>query len=490
MNTPQPDLLRHTSPVRLPAVLLLVVPFGGCMVHEVDRDPPPPIEVPEAYSAGGTGELTDRWWQTLGDERLDGFVDTLVEGNLELRAAWSRIAAAQAVARASGAGLLPSVDASAGVSYSRSVFSFGGQSGDNEQARYSLSVAASYEVDLWGRVRSAEAAAEAEIVATREDLEATAMTLVAQAVDAWVLLMEQHQLRDLVKVQLETTETNLELIEARFQVGRAGAADIYQQRQQLASLNAQLPLIEARIATTKHLLAVLSGRPPTEDLVGELRALPEVPPLPSAGVPVALLERRPDVRAARLRVVAQDYRVGVAIADQYPKLGFSADAGFTSFDIVELFESFVFGLAANLVAPLFDGGRRSAEVDRNRAVLEQLVAAYGATLLTAFREVEDALVREAKQREYIERLSEQIDLAERTLEETRARYLQGATDYLPVIVTLRSLQGLEQSLVSAKRQLVSYRVQLHRALGGTWTKALQKPEYKASSKPAGEGESK
>ncbi|HRE92270.1 MAG TPA: TolC family protein, partial [Myxococcota bacterium] len=184
----------------------------------------------------------------------------------------------------------------------------------------------------------------------------------------------------------------------------------------------------------------------------------------------------PDVRAALLRVTAADHRVGAAIAAQYPSLNLSASTGFQSPDLLELFEYWVWNLAANLVAPLFDGGRRSAEVDRSRAVLEDLVLAYGQAALTAVTEVESALVQESRQRQHVERLDEQLKLARLAFGETEVRYANGLSTYLEVLNAQRALQQSEQSMLQAQRQLLSFRVQLHRALGGTWMNAATTTE--------------
>ncbi|MEC9072711.1 MAG: TolC family protein, partial [Myxococcota bacterium] len=178
------------------------------------------------------------------------------------------------------------------------------------------------------------------------------------------------------------------------------------------------------------------------------------------------------------------HRVGVAIADRFPALRIGGSTGFQDRDISELFTNWVWSLAANVVAPLFEGGRRAAEVERTRAVLEERLHQYGGVVLRALGEVEDALSGERRQKEHLSALSTQLDDARATLEEARRRYVAGLVDYLPVLTALQSVQQVERQAVSARRQCLSFRVQLSRALGGAW--GVQTP-VKAASTAVPEG---
>ena len=220
---------------------------------------------------------------------------------------------------------------------------------------------------------------------------------------------------------------------------------------------------------------VLLGKPPGQAPTVQTRALPPLPPLPDPGVPARLLERRPDLRAARLRVEAADERVGAAVADLLPTLRLSAEFGYQSFEISQLFDSFIGNLAAGLTAPLFDGGRRLAEIDRSDAVLFERLQQYGQAWITALQEVEDALAREREQKQLLSRLDEQIGLAEATLTRARESYLGGLADYLTVLTALQTVQTLERNRLAARGRLLSFRVQLHRALGGSWTDRIGAP---------------
>jgi outer membrane protein TolC len=206
-------------------------------------------------------------------------------------------------------------------------------------------------------------------------------------------------------------------------------------------------------------------------------ALVNLPPLPSAGIPSDLLQVRPDIRSAQRRVASADHRIAEAVADRYPVLRLSGEVSLLTqkSDFISQALTPLWNLVAGLTAPIFDGNRRAAEVDRRDAVLAERVSVYGQTVLTALMEVENALVQERQQSLYIEQLTLQLEAAHAAVEQSRERYEGGLTDFLPVLTATSAAQVNEQTLLDAKRQLLSFRIQLCRALGGRWTTQLEAP---------------
>jgi outer membrane protein TolC len=234
--------------------------------------------------------------------------------------------------------------------------------------------------------------------------------------------------------------------------------------------------VESAISLSQNRIAVLTGRVPGADIGGQRDALPELPPIPGTGLPGDLLVRRPDVRAARLRAEAADHRVAAAVADRLPSLRLSGSLGKQSGDITEIFTvPTVWSVLGQLIAPLVDGGRRKAEVERNEAVVDERLADYGQALLSAIVEVDSAIVQENQQILYVAQLAEQVEVAGAALQDAQARYREGLSEqgFLQVLTALQTQQRAELSLLSARRQLVSFRIQLCRALGGTWTSSLE-----------------
>jgi multidrug efflux system outer membrane protein len=204
--------------------------------------------------------------------------------------------------------------------------------------------------------------------------------------------------------------------------------------------------------------------------------MPAIGPFPAVGLPADLLANRPDVRAAGVRLQSAQWQVSAARANRLPALRLTADAQYGRSDLDLLFDTWLLSLAADLTAPIFDGGRRAAEVDRTRALVDENLWAYRRTVLTAVKEVEDAMVSEIRQREHIEGLKAVNATAQKGLEEAIGRYRNGLSDYLPVITQLLSFQDLERNLIVQQEQLIRYRIGLYRALGGGWLAETEYPE--------------
>jgi outer membrane protein TolC len=214
---------------------------------------------------------------------------------------------------------------------------------------------------------------------------------------------------------------------------------------------------------------VLLGRPPGSVLDSIDTNLPVLPPLPQTGLPLQLINKRPDIQSAFYRLQASDREVAAAISNKYPRLNFSLTAAIRSNTFSNLFQSQAISLSAGLLAPIFYGGRLSALVDQTEAVRGQRLNEYGQTILIAFHEVENALIQEIKQTERITVINEQVTLAERTNGQLRIEYLNGSIPYLDVLVALNQEQQLRRDLISATATLLEIRVSLYRALAGGFT---------------------
>lgn len=472
------DTSRFRRP-SLAALLLMGWLFAaGCAVHPVEPVGIPP-ETPAAFSR--TGEAVQpRWWEAFNDSNLTRLVERALRENPGLLQAWARLDQSRALADRAAAGFWPELNLDGQASRSRSSLDVAGQEIVSRSNRFSLTGAASYEVDLWGRVAAGARAADLDAEAARADAETAATTLAAEVADVWFQAVEQRARLGLARDQLQTNKTLLELIQTRFGYGLSSALDVYQQKQLVSASQAEIPPIRSNLQVLRHRLAVLLGRPPGESVVEVGSRLPEPPPLPDTGVPADLVRRRPDIRASGLRLAAADNRVAQAVADRFPALRLSASGGYRAGQLADLFSTSVWDLLAGVSAPMVDGGRRRAEVRRVEAVVRERTADYLETALTAFREVEDALVRESFQREFITRLEEQIANARQELEQARLQYENGIRDYLNVLTALRNVQSLERQWVGARRLLLTRRIELYRALGGAWTGTLTPPEAAAA----------
>ncbi|MFO7715265.1 efflux transporter outer membrane subunit [Desulfosarcina sp.] len=432
-------------------------------------------ELPDAYSLyGQEPDLSSPWWVSVGAPELNRLILTALADNFTLKEAWARLQQARSLAIQAGAGLYPELEATGSADYTRlrSENTSGSSAGRDS---YALGLVSSYELDLWGRLRSQREAALFGVNAREDDLSTARVTLAAEVADRWVQIVSQRLQMQLLDKQLKNNLTFLELIELRFRKAMVSALDVYQQKQVVESVRARLPLVEAESQLLMHELAVLLGRPPRADLGLIQTQIPVVDQLPGLGLPADLLANRPDVRAAGSRLKAAEWQVAAARANRLPALRFSAGAQYGTSDMDLLFDTWLLNLAANLTAPIFDGGRRAAEVDRARAQADENLWTYRQTVLTAVKEVEDALESETRQREHIHGLESVMAAARRGLEEAIQRYRRGLSDYLPVLTQLIAVQDLERDLIRQREALVRYRIGLHRALGGGWIDRADTP---------------
>lgn len=425
--------------------------------------------MPSGYSQPGeTSTGPDRWWQNFNSADLNRLVDEALTDNLSLRQAWARLNQARALTRQRESSRQPDLTLSAEQSTSRQRANSVTSSSDTTD----LGLISSFEIDLWGRVAAEINSQQKEEQATREDLYTVAISLSAEVAERWLQLLTQVEKQSVLTEQLQTAQSYLDLIDLRFRKAQATALDLLQQQEAIAALKTELPALQAEEQRLRHELALLLGNNPQQSLELSRFELPQLLPLPDPGIPAELLEQRPDVRAAGLRLQEADWDLTVAEADRLPALRLTASAT-TRGDFNELFDNWLLNLAGNLTAPLLDGGQRSAEVERRQAVIDERLAAYQETVLTAIREVEDALITEQKLLEEQAALKYQLQLAEQALNTAKNRYLKGLSDYLPVLTGLQKVEQLQQTLLTQQRDLLTNRVALHRALGGDWTEQLQ-----------------
>lgn len=450
----------------LPLTCCLFV--AGCYTP-ADRSALPFDESP-AFSAREGAELTDQWWLAFEDDGLNLRIDSALSNNLDLLAAWQRLAEARALVRRAASEQSVQLDATSGVRRDESITS------SSDQTEIGLGVAASYEVDLWGRIDSLTEAERLRARATEADYSAAAITLSAAVSLTWYQLAQVGQQLELVQSQLDVNETFLDLLQERFNVGLIRSVDVVRQQQLVEATREQAIVLNAEREVLEHQLAILEGRPPqSAESMSEV-ALPELPASPSAGLPSTLLQRRPDVRAALLQLQAADADLAAAVSDQYPRLNLSASLETIAERPADLFEDWLFSIAGQAIAPLLDGGERRAEIQRNEAIVNRRVAEYGQVVLAAFGEVENALAQEARQTQRLTSVNEQLRLADDAVEQLRTQFLNGVGDYLAVLTALQDKQQLERDVVSARLDLIAFRIALYRSLAGGFETPLEQSE--------------
>jgi NodT family efflux transporter outer membrane factor (OMF) lipoprotein len=450
-------------------ISVVIAIFMACTPHQINKDVSPLVQGNNTYTISKEGiEPNKLWWKSFNDKFLDDVVERALLGNFTLMQARARLEQAIASDRQAASILYPELSGRASGEESWS-------DEDKSENTFDAGVALSWEIDLWGRLSSASRAAGYEILASREELEAVAVLLTTRVAETYFQIIEQRLQLKLLDSQIKAGEALLELTELRFAYGEASVVDVFQQRQQLASTRSQVPVVRSRLRTLENRIHVLQGKAPASMSLVLADDFPELPGLPLTGVPVDLLKNRPDLRRIYNQIVAVDYRVAEAVADRFPKFELTGIAKFT--DRIAT-EGLLLSILLEATAPIIDWGKRSLEVDKRQALLREELARYSQAYLTAIEEVENALWQEKHQKELLKTLEDQLNIARSNLTESGNRYRQGLTDYLPVLTALQSLQRLERDIISKQRELISYRILLHRALGGSYLT----PEYYDAAK--------
>ncbi|PLX78028.1 MAG: hypothetical protein C0614_08850 [Desulfuromonas sp.] len=454
--------------IRLTSVLLVTSLVWGCSLHQPEPVQPPP-DLPAKFSRwqGSAGEQQHSapWWQDFADPQLNRLIEVLLAENLSLEQGLARLEQARATARQAGAGQWPSLTLSGEAGRSRQPGATGPSTGDTRQ----LAVAAAFEIDLWGKLAARSKAAEHSTQANFAELQTLTLGLVSQLIDLYYLAVEQRAQIRLVDQTIASFSETQNRVEHRYRLGVRPAIDVYQARQSLQNARAGRELFEAGLANAEHAMAVLIGRYPDRTSTGKLATLPALETSFPVGLPSQLLEQRPDLQTAMARIAAADQNVAAAIADRFPSINLLATYGRSRQELASgVLSGDFWSLVSGLTLPIFDAGRRQAEVERNQAVLREAVAAYRLAVLNAFREVEDGLANHQASNLRIRSLEETETATAATMRLAWQNYLQGLSDYLPVLTAQRAHYDTQSHLLAARRQLISHRISLARALGGNW----------------------
>jgi len=447
---------------------VLAVALSGCMVGPDYKRPG--THLPEAFAEADVGQGTPavpaKWWTLYNDPLLDGLVDDALARNADVRLAAARVEEAEAALREARATLFfPLVNGNAGATRSRSFSTGSPRTGNN----FNLGLSTSFEVDLWGRLRRADLAVRDQLLATRYARDTVALSLAgtvartyfaARSLDAQVVASNET---------LAAAEQSVNIAQKRADAGVASALDVYQAGTLRTQAAAQAKEVARQRAVIVHQLGVLTGHLDLQLPVGDLAKLP-VPPLPPAGLPSQLLERRPDVRQAEAALSAATNRIGVARANEFPALTLTGSLGLQSPELSSLFDSgsHVWSVGAGLLGPILDGGRYRARTQQAEAQAHQAEAQYQRATETAFREVSDALsnVRWAADTEGD--LLARVEQSRQALRLAGLRYDRGYSAYLEVLDAQRTLNDAQLAAIRNRQAYLGYTVDLMTSLGGGW----------------------
>jgi multidrug efflux system outer membrane protein len=454
-----------------PAVSILAV--SACTMAPVYHVPVTPSAAAYKETKGWTtatpldGQPRSAWWQGFGDPVLSALETRAEAASPTIAAAVARYDQAVALADRAGAERVPEV--SVGPSLSRERLSAGRPlgSGSATYTARTLGGSVDWEVDLWGRLRNEARAGQADAAASDADLASARLSLHASIADSYFRLRGLDAETELLRQTIAAYGRAFELTAIRHSGGIASGLDTNRAQSQLSDAKAQLATIALDRAYVEHELAVLVGETPSTFTLAP--ATPTIQPIAlSVGIPSELLQRRPDIAAAERRVAAANQRIGVAKAAQFPQLTLGLSGGYqsTSGSIVSAANSFWALGPLALLAPIFDGGRRSADVRRSRAIFDETAADYRRIVLEAFRDVEDGLAAANHLADAEREQDAAAAAAGRTGDLALIRYRDGASDYLEVVVAQTVALNAQRAALRLHTQRLQASVALVRAMGG------------------------
>jgi len=465
------------------AVFLL----AGCAAPEFKQ---PDVSVPTAFKEADIRVASDgtrwkraqpaeqqargEWWLAFNDPALTALINEAASNNASLAVAAARLKQARAIAGIAEADRSPQLGVAAGAQRSApSALEARLPPGANPPAStaYTARLTASYEVDLFGRVASSVAAARGDADASQATYRSVLLSLQADVAQTYFRLRATDAELDTLAETVRLREENVKVNQRRFDLGDIGEFDLTRAKTELSTTRAEAIGLQRQRASSEHALAVLLGVPAASFNAGaspllDAALMPNIP----AGLPSALLERRPDIAAAQRAMEASNARIGVARAAMFPSLNIGASAGGVAATFSDIFSagSQSWLLGAMLAAPLIDGGRNRANVNRSEAALEESVAAYRQTVLTAFAEVEDNLaglrILEGQSAE----IEDAVRSARRAADLAQKLYAAGRSSYLELLDAQRNLAAVERSAVQLRGNRAVTTVALIRALGGAW----------------------
>src|SRR5687768_2018964 len=457
----------------LTVAVLLPLVLSGCIVSRVDPEKPEqPLPAALPPQPDATAQLPDPWWTIFHDPTLDKLVDEAIAHNPDIAVAAGRVAEARAGLRIVNADRVPNLDIEGDATRSKSsalVNNFPGV--DRYQTTYTVQGAVGFELDLWGRYQRASESARAQLLNTEFGREATKLSLTGEVARGYFGLIAAAQQLARARDTLSTRNESLRLEKIRFDAGESDEFTFKRSEADAAATRVSAHRLEREVVERTNALGILLGRSP-KDLVDAAisvqgASLPDAVTLPAA-LPSTVLERRPDIGASEALLESAAADIGVARADMFPRISLTGLFGSLSTELSDLFTkpAEAWSASGSILAPLFEGGRLSANVARTKAVREQRKAEYSRTVQSAFREVLDALQGQSLIVGVRDANAEQVAALARATELAELRYQQGDIAYLELLDVRRSLFQAEIDLVAAQRDALLNTVDLALAVGG------------------------
>ncbi len=471
-----------------PASITLLLLAAGCAVGPNYQKPDTPV--PAAWQEGQqkgvdtqAAELA-HWWKEFKDPLLDSLVERAVKSNLDLKVAEARVREERASLAATASGLWPTLDVSGSYSRNRvskngffsgnpipgsSSFAGGGKLENNF---YRTGFDSSWEIDVFGGTRRQVEAAEATLAATVEDQRSVLVTLLGDVAKNYIDLRGLQRQLVVAQQNLAAQQDTLGLTKVRFEAGLASDFEVAQAEGLVNSTAAQIPTLQSALKQAAYRIDVLLGTRPGSawSELAKDAAIPALPPKAQVGLPADLLRRRPDIRQAERLLASATAQVGAATADLYPKFSLTGNIGLQSISASNWFsaQSRFWSIGPTITWPVFDAGKIRANIEIRNAQQEQALRLYEKSVLTAFEDVENALVNYGNEQTRYRSLLEAVAANRRALQLAEELYTQGLVPFLNVLDAQRTVYTSENDLAQSEASMASNLVALYKALGGGW----------------------
>ncbi len=467
-------------------MLGIVVTSSGCLL--TSDLPDPALELPGQYQPQGykAARLSDPdapppldWWRGFRSRELTELMEEAQRVNLDIAAAVARFIQADALARIAGAPLLPSLSGTASETYSRTsgASASGLNNGGREVVNYQASLSASYEIDFWGKNRDAAQVAEETAVADRFDRDVVALTTLTSVANAYFqVLASQDRIRT-AEQNIASATRILEAIRQRFKAGTGTDLDVAQQESVLANQKALVPPLRQTLGQNINALATLVSRPPESIHVtgGSMDhiSVPRIAP----GLPSELLTQRPDIRRQEAQLASATANVGSARAQFFPSIQLTGQGGYQSSALVSLFQPHAafFNIVGSLTQPIFDGGRILGNFELTKARQDELLQTYRKTVVSAFADVDNALIAIRQSTEKLRLQREVLASSRRAFQLSEQQLRAGTADIVTVLNTQLTLFQAEDALWQAELARLLAIISMYQALGGGWEPRMERP---------------
>lgn len=454
--------MRNTS------LILLLVLLTGCSIGPdyVRPDFKSPAQWTIEYQSA-VDLANTRWWQQFGDPVLDSLIETSIRGNLDLKSATAKVEQYLGVLDTTRSQMFPQITAG----FAPSAYRASGVTTESYQATLN----ASWEIDLWGKIRRSTEAAQAQILSSEAGRRTVLMTVVSNVAGGYLTLRGLDRQLEIAQATEKIYADSLRLFQLRFNYGSISQLELSQAESQYESARQSIPVYQSQIRQQENLLSLLLGKTPG--------AIPRGKPLDQLipvgipeGLPSTLLERRPDIIQAEQMLIAANANIGAAKAAYFPRISLTGLLGVASNDLGTLFGSGtgIWSAGGQLVAPLLNFGQISGQVKQAEALQQQMLYQYQTTILTSFREVEDALVKNLKGREQLESLKRQVKALEEYVRISRLQFEAGTANYLQVLDAERSLFTGRLNLAQTNYDLLVAVISVYKAMGGGWVSEADK----------------